>query len=68
MNSRTAARQQTTDHGAEQEAFLNLSIHQDTLLRLLSRHQLHAEDLHCRDQNSACRLKRLILGCVANSA
>lgn len=67
MTSGGSVRQQTTHHSTEQDAFLNLRIHQDTLLRLLSRHQLHAEDLHCRDRNSASRLKRLILGCVTRT-
>ncbi|GGD71558.1 hypothetical protein [Lacimicrobium alkaliphilum] len=50
-----------------QDPFINLRIHQDTLLRLLSRHHLHAEDLHCRDHGSACRLRRLLLGCVGRT-
>lgn len=63
MTSSASLRHQAI-HTSEQDPFLNLRIHQDTLMRLLSRHQLHVEDLHCHDQGSACRLKRLLLGCV----
>jgi hypothetical protein len=45
----------------EQEQFVRLEVNIKTLTRLLSKHQLHAEDVHCDSGHSKKILMQLIL-------
>jgi hypothetical protein len=45
----------------EQQEFVRLELNVKTLARLLSRHELHAEDVHCDSRRSKQILMKLIL-------